>query len=98
MCIFPERFRGRLIPTDNIPKFYIKDGDVYDTKTNKLIKKSNVMDKLLKKLNEKFDEYHNKQLKIDNNQNPDYYLYMGKANAIGEVIDLIEKTLKENKK
>ena len=32
-----------------------------------------------------------KQLEINNNQNPDYYLFMGKANAIMEVIDLIEK-------
>ena len=94
MCIFPERFSGRLIPTDNIPKFYIKKGNTYETKTNKLIKKTNVMDKLLKKLNKKFDEYHKKQLKINNNQNPDYYLFMGKANAIGEVIDLIEKQIK----
>ena len=56
------------------------------------------MEKLLKELNKKFDKYHKKQLQINNNQNPDYYLYMGKANAIGEVIDLIEKMLKENKK
>lgn len=48
------------------------------------------MKNLLEKLNKKFDEYHTKQLEIDNDQNPDYYLYMGKANAIGEIIDLIE--------
>lgn len=48
------------------------------------------MKELLEVLNEKFDEYHNLQLKIDDNQNPDYYLFMGKANAIGEIIDLIE--------
>jgi hypothetical protein len=49
------------------------------------------MDNLLKELNKRFDKYHKKQLKINNNQDPDYYLYMGKANAIGEIIDLIEK-------
>jgi hypothetical protein len=49
------------------------------------------MEKLLEKLNKKFDEYHHKQLEIDDPQNPDYYLFMGKANAIGEVIDEIEK-------
>ena len=56
------------------------------------------MEKLLKELKKKFDKYHKNQLQINNNQNPDYYLYIGKANAIGEVIDLIEKMLKENKK
>ncbi len=49
------------------------------------------MKKLLEILNEKFDEYHNTQLEINNKQDPDYYLYMGKANAIGEVIDLIKE-------
>lgn len=49
------------------------------------------MEKLLEILNEKFDEYHQAQLEINNNQNPDYYLYMGKANAIGEIIDLIKE-------
>jgi len=48
------------------------------------------MKELLEILEQKFDEYHNKQMEISNDQNPDYYLYMGKANAIGEIIDLIE--------
>ena len=48
------------------------------------------MKELLEVLNEKFDEYHNKQMEISNDQDPDYYLFMGKANAIGEIIDLIE--------
>jgi len=52
------------------------------------------MEKLLETLNEKFDEYHNTQLEINNKQDPDYYLFMGKANAIGEIIDLIEKEIK----
>lgn len=47
------------------------------------------MKKLLETLECKFDEYHNKQLKISNDQDPEYYLYMGKANAIGEMISLI---------
>jgi len=47
--------------------------------------------KLLEILNEKFDEYHEIQLEINNINNPDYYLFMGKANAIGEVIDLIKE-------
>jgi len=38
MSIFPEKWQGRLIPTHNIPKFYIKDGKIYETKTNKEIK------------------------------------------------------------
>ena len=45
------------------------------------------MKNLIEKLGKKFDEYHNEQLRIDNNQNPDYYLYMGKASAIGDLID-----------
>lgn len=49
------------------------------------------MEKLLEMLNEKFDEYHNKQMEINNPQDPEYYLYMGKANGIGEAIDLIEE-------
>jgi hypothetical protein len=47
------------------------------------------MKELLEILEQKFDEYHAKQLEINNDQNPDYYLFMGKANAIGEIIDLI---------
>ena len=37
MSIFPKKWQGRLIPTDNIPKSYIKNGITYDTKTNKEI-------------------------------------------------------------
>jgi len=33
MSIFPEKISGRLIRTDIIPKKYIKDGNVYKTKT-----------------------------------------------------------------
>lgn len=56
------------------------------------------MEDVLKKLNDMFDKYHKKQLKINNPQDPDYYLYMGKANAIGEAIDLIEKNIKNGRK
>jgi hypothetical protein len=45
------------------------------------------MKNLIEKLEKKFDEYHKEQLRIDNNQNPDYYLFMGKASAIGDLID-----------
>ena len=38
MSIFPERWQGRLIPINNIPKYYIKDGKIYETKTNKKTK------------------------------------------------------------
>lgn len=48
------------------------------------------MEEFLEILNDKFDEYHNMQLQINDKQNPDYYLFMGKANAIGEIIDLVE--------
>lgn len=48
------------------------------------------MEELLEILGCKFDEYHNESLKISNDQDPEYYLYIGKANAIGEIIDLIE--------
>jgi hypothetical protein len=34
MSIFPERWMGRGIPTDNLPKHYIKDGKMYCTRTN----------------------------------------------------------------
>jgi hypothetical protein len=54
------------------------------------------MEKLLEELNERFDEYQNIQLTINNDQNPDYYLYMGKAEAIGEAIDLIKEKLNQN--
>jgi len=48
------------------------------------------MQELLEILEQKFDDYHNKQLEIDNDQDPEYYLYMGKANAMLEIIDLIK--------
>jgi len=48
------------------------------------------MKNLLEILEQKFDEYHAKQLEIDNDQNPDYYLFMGKASAIGDLIDEIK--------
>jgi hypothetical protein len=51
------------------------------------------MKNLIEKLNEKFDEYHNEQLRIDDNQNPDYYLFMGKASAIGDLIDDLESEI-----
>ena len=38
MSIFPERAQGRLIPLDKLPKYYMKEGKVYETRTNKLIK------------------------------------------------------------
>ncbi len=34
MCIFPKKWQGRLIPTHNIPKYYIKNGEIHETKTN----------------------------------------------------------------
>jgi hypothetical protein len=41
MCIFPKRWQGRLIPLDKLPKYYIKDGKKYETRTNKLITNEN---------------------------------------------------------
>ena len=38
MSIFPKRWMGRGIQTDNIPKHYFKDGNIYETKTNKQLK------------------------------------------------------------
>jgi len=35
MNIFPKKWRGRLIPLNKIPEFYIKEGEIYETKTNK---------------------------------------------------------------
>lgn len=35
MSIFPKKWQGRLIPIDKMPKYYVKDGKVYETKTNK---------------------------------------------------------------
>lgn len=48
------------------------------------------MNQLLEKLELLFDEYYTEQLKLSDNPNADYYLFMGKANAIGEAIDLIK--------
>lgn len=53
------------------------------------------MEELLKKLNKKFDKYHKKQMDLSGTPNADYYLFMGKANAIGEIIDIIEKQIKK---
>ena len=36
MSIFPKKWQGRLIPEP--PKHYVKDGKIYETKTNKRIK------------------------------------------------------------
>lgn len=48
------------------------------------------MKELLELLGEKFDEYHAEQLKLSGTPNADYYLFMGKANAISEIMDIIE--------
>jgi hypothetical protein len=40
MSIFPERLMGRKIPIENIPKFYVKKGKVYETKSNKEVKRN----------------------------------------------------------
>ncbi|CAB4136491.1 hypothetical protein UFOVP584_26 [uncultured Caudovirales phage] len=37
MSILPKRWQGRIIDLNKIPKYYIKDGKKYETKTNKLI-------------------------------------------------------------
>ena len=44
MSIFPKRWMGRGIPTDNIPKHYFKDGNIYETKTNKQVKSKKMKD------------------------------------------------------
>lgn len=49
------------------------------------------MKNLKGRLNELFDEYQNKSLQINDNQNSDYYLYIGKASAMGDLIDEIER-------
>ena len=48
------------------------------------------MKELLELLGDKFDEYHTAQLKLSETPNADYYLFMGKADAIGEIMDIIE--------
>ena len=52
------------------------------------------MKELLELLNKKFEEYHNKQLESLGTRTDHYYLFMGKANAIGEAIDIIENKKK----
>jgi nitrogenase molybdenum-iron protein alpha/beta subunit len=56
----------------------------------RLFKHTNKMKELLELLGDKFDEYHTEQLKLSETPNADYYLFMGKANAIGEIMDIIE--------
>ena len=41
MSIFPERWMGRGVPTDKLPKYYIKDGKKYNTRTNEQVPKNN---------------------------------------------------------
>lgn len=38
MSIFPKQWQGRTIDLSKLPKHYIKDGKVYETKTNKEVK------------------------------------------------------------
>lgn len=47
MSIFPERWMGRGVPTDKLPKYYTMDGKRYNTKTNEEVpkKKKNKMKK-----------------------------------------------------
>ncbi|MRX40595.1 hypothetical protein GJU43_15005 [Flavobacterium sp. LC2016-23] len=52
---------------------------------------------LIDDLQIKFDEYHERQLQINNDQDPDYFLYMGNAYAIGEAIDSAKLFLEEEK-
>jgi len=40
MSIFPERWMGRGVPTDKLPKYYIKDGKKYNTRTNEEVPKN----------------------------------------------------------
>ena len=51
------------------------------------------MEEVLKKLELLFDEYHYEQLKLSEVKNADYYLFMGKANGVGEAIDLIKSKI-----
>lgn len=37
MGIFPKKWQGRTIDLCKLPKHYIKDGKVYETRTNKLV-------------------------------------------------------------
>ena len=39
MSIFPERWMGRGVPTDKLPKYYTMDGKRYNTKTNEEVPK-----------------------------------------------------------
>jgi len=72
--------------TETFTEMLIEYSKKYNEEKNK---------ELLEILNQKFDDYHNKQLGIDNDKDPEYYLFMEKANAIGEIIDLIN-ILEEN--
>ena len=52
---------------------------------------------ILRKLNKEFDKAYKEQLKRSNMRDADYYLFMGKASGIGEAIDIITESLKEDK-
>lgn len=39
MSIFPERWMGRGVPTDKLPKYYTMDGKKYNTRTNEEVPK-----------------------------------------------------------
>ena len=56
------------------------------------------MKEILELLGDKFDEYHYAQLKLSEIKNADYYLLMGKAESIGEAMDLIEELINEQNK
>ena len=44
MSIFPERWMGRGVPTDKLPKYYTMDGKKYNTRTNEEVpKKKRIM-------------------------------------------------------
>ena len=39
MSIFPERWMGRGVPTDKLPKYYTIEGKTYNTRTNEEVPK-----------------------------------------------------------
>jgi hypothetical protein len=45
MSIFPERWMGRGVPTDKLPKYYTMGGKRYNTKTNEEVPKKKKMKK-----------------------------------------------------
>lgn len=49
------------------------------------------IEEIIEDLEKLFDEYHGEQMRINDKQNPEYYLMMGKANGIGEAIDLLKE-------